>query len=154
MSAVQPSDKGTINRYDGLPFLHSGITCEACHADSEAHVRTNGKAAIVNPARLDAARRDSVCISCHLEGDVSVERAGHSALNYRPGDSISTYMAYYVFGGANPSARGVSEVEQLSQSTCKRTSGDKMSRSRLTVAWFSPRRNSTSRRLSSKLGPS
>jgi predicted CXXCH cytochrome family protein len=127
MSAVQPSDKGTINRYDGLPFLHSGITCEACHADSEAHVRTNGKAAIVNPARLDAARRDSVCISCHLEGDVSVERAGHSALNYRPGDSISTYMAYYVFGGANPSARGVSEVEQLSQSTCKRTSGDKMS---------------------------
>jgi predicted CXXCH cytochrome family protein len=127
MSAVQPSDKGTINRYDGLPFLHSGITCEACHGDSEAHVRTNGKAAIVNPTRLDAARRDSVCISCHLEGDVSVERAGHSALNYRPGDAISTYMAYYVFGGANPSARGVSEVEQLSQSTCKRTSGDKMS---------------------------
>jgi predicted CXXCH cytochrome family protein len=127
MSAVQPSDDGTINRYDGLPFLHSGITCEACHGDSESHVRTKGNASIVNPARLDPARRDSVCISCHLEGDVSVERAGHSALNYRPGDSISTYMAYYVYGGANPSARGVSEVEQLSQSTCKRASGDKMS---------------------------
>jgi len=127
MSAVQPSDDGTINRYAGLPFLHSGITCEACHGDSEPHVRTEGKASIVNPARLDAGRRDSVCISCHLEGDVSVERAGKSALNYRPGDSISTYVDYYVYGGANLSARGVSEVEQLSQSTCKRASGDKMS---------------------------
>ena len=127
MSAVEPSQAGTINRYAGLPFLHGGITCEACHGDSAVHVKSGGHAAIVNPARLDAERRDSVCISCHLEGDVSVERAGRSALDYRPGDSISTYLAYYVRGGANPTARGVSEVEQLSQSTCKRQSGDRMS---------------------------
>jgi len=31
MSGVQASDEGTINRYRGLPFLHAGITCEACH---------------------------------------------------------------------------------------------------------------------------
>lgn len=127
MSAVQPSETGTINRYRGLPFLHGGITCEECHGDSEAHVKSGGHAAIVNPARLDPERRDSVCIGCHLEGDVSIERAGHSALDYRPGDSISTYLAYYVRGGANLTARGVSEVEQLSQSTCKRQSGDRMS---------------------------
>lgn len=127
MSAVQPSDTGTINRYQGLPFLHSGITCEACHGDSAAHVKTKGKAAIVNPAKLNPDLRDSVCISCHLEGDVSVERAGHSALDYKPGDAISTFLAFYVKTGSRLTDRGVSEVEQLSQSTCKRISGEKMS---------------------------
>lgn len=127
MSSVQPADSGTMNRFQGLPFLHGGITCEACHGDSRQHVVTGGKARIVNPSRLDADKRDSICISCHLEGDVSIERAGHDALNYQPGDSISDYLAYYVRAGANITARGVSEVEQLSQSTCKRMSGDKMS---------------------------
>jgi predicted CXXCH cytochrome family protein len=127
MSAVQRSDPGTINRYSGPPFLHGGITCEACHGDAQRHVSSGGKAAIVNPAHLDPERRDSVCISCHLEGDVSIERAEHSAIDYRPGDSISDYLAFYVYSGNNMTARGVSEVEQFAQSTCKRMSGDKMS---------------------------
>lgn len=127
MSAVEHSDPGTINRYSRLPFLHGGITCEACHGDAQRHVSSGGKAPIVNPAHLDPDRRDSVCISCHLEGDVSVARAGRSALDYRPGDSISDYLAFYVYSGNSLTARGVSEVEQLAQSTCKRMSGDKMS---------------------------
>ena len=127
MSSVQPSDAGTINRYQGLAFLHTGITCEACHGDTQRHVLTRGKAGVVSPARLDAIRRDSICISCHLEGDVSVERAGRSALNYRPGESIFSYLSYYVRADAKLTARGVSEVEQLDRSTCKRTSGDRMS---------------------------
>lgn len=127
MSSVQASVPGTVNRYRDLPFLHGGITCEACHGDSARHVESSGQAPIVNPAHLSADPRDSVCISCHLEGDVTVERAGKSALSYRPGDSISSYLAFYIRIKANPRARGVSEVEQLSQSTCKRMSGDKMS---------------------------
>ncbi|HEY2861810.1 MAG TPA: tetratricopeptide repeat protein [Terracidiphilus sp.] len=127
MSALQASDAGTINRYRGLAFLHSGITCEACHGDAETHVRSGGKAEIVNPARLGAEARDSICISCHLEGDILVERAGHSVLDYRPGQSISSFLAFYVNAGSNVMNRGVSEVEQLSQSTCKRISGDRMS---------------------------
>ena len=127
MSAVQASLPGALNRYRDLPFLHGGITCEACHGDSTPHLQSDGKASIVNPAHLDAERRDSVCISCHLEGDVTVERRGKSALDYRPGQSISTYLAFYVRSNAGPNARGVSEVEQLSQSTCKRSSGDSMS---------------------------
>jgi predicted CXXCH cytochrome family protein len=128
MSAVQASEPGTFNRYsNNLPFLHTGITCEECHGDSDRHVKTGGKAAIVNPVKLTAEQRDSVCISCHLEGDVNVERAGQSGLDYRPGDSISKYLAYYVRVGENLTTRGVSEVEQLSESTCKRMSGDKMS---------------------------
>ncbi|MCU1314307.1 MAG: hypothetical protein JWM54_2064, partial [Acidobacteriaceae bacterium] len=127
MSAVQHSDAGTINHYSGLPFQHGGITCEACHGDARQHLSSRGKGAIVNPAKLDPARRDSVCISCHLEGDVSVERAGHSAVDYVPGEVISDYLAFFVYGENNLTARGVSEVEQLEQSTCKRVSGDRMS---------------------------
>jgi len=127
MSAVQHSDPGTINRYRGLPFLHAGITCESCHGDTQTHLASGGKAAVVNPSKLNANRRDSICISCHLEGDVSVERAGHSALDFKPGDSISDFVSYFVYSGQAATKRGVSEVEQLSLSKCKRTSGDAMS---------------------------
>jgi len=140
MSGVVETIPGTINRYQDLPFVSTGITCESCHGDSNAHVRAGGKAAIVNPGRLSAEERDSVCISCHLEGDVTVERAGRSALNYEPGHSISTYLAYYVRGGSNLTARGVSEVEQLSQSVCKRTSGDRMSCTSCHDPHFTPSR--------------
>jgi len=127
MSAVQASDLGTLNRYNGLPFLHGGTTCEACHGDTTAHIRSKGKAPVINPARLSADRRDSLCISCHLEGDVSIDRAGQSPLDFRPGDSISGYLAYYVYSGKDVTTRGVSEIEQLGQSMCKRVSGDRMS---------------------------
>lgn len=127
MSAVQPSDPGTMNRYSHEPFQHGGITCEACHGDSAAHVRAGGKGVIVNPAHLTAELRDSVCISCHLEGDVTIKRASRSALDYKPGEPISKYLTFYVRNGSDLTRRGVSEVEQLAQSTCKRTSGDKMS---------------------------
>lgn len=127
MSAVQRNDPGTVNHYSGLAFLYTGITCEACHGDTRQHVNTGGKAAVINPSRLDAEKRDSICISCHLEGDVSVERAGRSAIDFKPGDAISDYLSYFVFEGKDMTRRGVSEVEQLSLSKCKRTSGNKMS---------------------------
>src|SRR5579863_140912 len=57
MSSVQASDPGTINHYRGLPFLHSGISCEACHGDSSKHVELQGKGPIVNPVRLTADQR-------------------------------------------------------------------------------------------------
>jgi predicted CXXCH cytochrome family protein len=127
MSAVQRSDPGTINRYSGLPFLHMGITCESCHGDARQHVVTGGRTTMVNLAKSDAMVRDSVCISCHLEGDISVERAGRSALDFKPGELISDYLAYFVYRGEGAMERGVSEVEQLSMSICKRTSGNAMS---------------------------
>jgi Doubled CXXCH motif (Paired_CXXCH_1)/Cytochrome c554 and c-prime len=127
MSAVQQSDPGTINHYSGLPFLHAGITCEACHGNTQQHVSTGGKSAVINPAKLDADKRDSICISCHLEGDISVEHVDRSVINYKPGDSISEYLSFFVYKGEDATRRGVSEVEQLSMSKCKRTSGDKMS---------------------------
>lgn len=127
MSSVQPSDPDTINRYSGLPFLHAGITCEACHGDATAHLKSGGKTPVIDLARLAPEKRDSICISCHLEADITVERAGHSMLNFKPGDSIADYLAFYTYTKSDPLARGVSEVEQFNQSMCKRTSGDRMS---------------------------
>jgi predicted CXXCH cytochrome family protein len=127
MSDVQRSDPGTDNHFQGLPFLHGGITCERCHGDTREHVRTAGKAAVINPIRLDADRRDSICISCHLEGDVSVEHRGRAIADFKPGERIEDYISYFVYASAAAGDRGVSEIEQLSLSKCKRSSGDRMS---------------------------
>jgi Tfp pilus assembly protein PilF len=127
MSSLQREDLGSRNRYQALPFLHSGITCERCHGDASQHVATNGRATIINPIKLDPERRDSVCINCHLEGDTNVEHHGRSVLDYKPGDRISDFISYFVYASANAGDRGVSEIEELSLSKCKRISGDAMS---------------------------
>ena len=127
MSGVRRPDQGTEDRYQGLPFENVGITCESCHGDTSRHVATNGASPVINPAKLAPAERDSICISCHLEGVTSVERAGRSVLDFRPGQNISDYLVYYGYSNADMTRRGVSEVEQFMASTCKRTSGDAMS---------------------------
>lgn len=127
MSGVRREDADSKNHYSGAPFLHGGITCESCHGDTSRHAATSGRAPVLNPKDLDAVRRDSVCISCHLEGDTNVERRGMSALDYRPGQNIEDYLTYFVYKDANANSRGVSEIEQLDTSRCKRVSGDRMS---------------------------
>jgi len=127
MSAVQKEDPGTRNHYSRLPFLHFGITCEACHGDSAIHLASAGKSPMVDPAKLDPERRDSVCISCHLEGDASVEHRSRAAVDYRPGDDYTGFVSSFVRAGADTTNRAVSQVEALSLSKCKRVSGDRMS---------------------------
>ncbi len=127
MSGVRKPDLGTENRYSGPAFLHTGITCESCHGSTDAHVASGGKAAVINPARLAAAERDSVCVVCHLEGDTRVERRGTSVLNYKPGEDIRRYMAYFSYAVDANTKRAVSEIEQFQASRCKRMSGAAMS---------------------------
>ena len=55
--------------------------------------------AIVNPAKLSPERRDAVCMQCHLEGKVAIERPGRHAYEFRPGESLNDYMRYYVMAG-------------------------------------------------------
>ena len=126
MSDVQAPDRGSRDHFAGLPFLHGGITCEACHGDAGAHVASGGKVAVVNPMKLDATARESVCISCHLEGDVSVEHKGRSVASYKPGDHIADTLTHFVLAHDSTS-RSVSETEELEASRCKRASGDQMS---------------------------
>ena len=126
VSGTQKEDPGTLNHYSGPPFLHVGITCEACHGDPAQHVASGGKIPLVSLAKLDSERRDSVCLNCHLEGDSNIDHRGRSIMNFQPGDRIVDYASYYVRAGAGATNRGVSQVEALDLSMCKRMSGDRM----------------------------
>jgi hypothetical protein len=125
VSGMQPPLQGTENHYPQPPFTHGGISCERCHGPGAAHV--NG-GAIINPAKLLPARRDEICMQCHLEGKVAIERSGRHVYDFRPGDSLADFIRYFVLVGANGAGLGaVSQVEALAQSECKKKSGDAMS---------------------------
>ena len=88
----------------------------------------NAGGAIVNPAKLPAARRDAVCMQCHLEGNAAIERAGKHLYEYRPGDNLSDYVRYYILADSKGTGlRATSQFEALSQSACQKKSGDAMS---------------------------
>jgi predicted CXXCH cytochrome family protein len=125
-SGAVEQDPGTLNHYAGLPFLHGGIMCESCHGDAAKHVGSGGKVPLVNLAKLDPERRDSVCLNCHLEGDSNIDHRGVSVANFKPGDKITDFVSYYVRAGAGATNRGVSQVEALNLSMCKRMNGNQM----------------------------
>lgn len=103
-----------------------GITCERCHGEAEAHRRSAGKAAVVNPAKLGAAERDSVCAQCHLTGAARVAKYRGDGKAWRPGEKLADYSA--VFVAAGESGLGVtSHFEKLALSECQGKSGAKMS---------------------------
>jgi hypothetical protein len=78
----------------------------------------------VNPAKLSADRRDSVCAQCHLAGEVRVMRAGATWNSYRPGERLSDSVTTFVRAGTAPGMRVTSHFEKLAQSACKQGAGD------------------------------
>jgi Tetratricopeptide repeat/Cytochrome c554 and c-prime len=124
VSGMRAPIDGTENRYQMPLLTHSGVSCERCHGPAAAHVKGGP---IVNPAKLSPDRRDAICMQCHMEGRVSIERAGRHIYDFKPGDVLSDYVRYYVLTGASGQLGAVSQVEALAQSTCKKSSGDKMS---------------------------
>jgi hypothetical protein len=125
VSGMQPPVKGTANRYPEPAFTHNGVLCERCHGSGAAHV--NG-GPIVNPAKLTPARREEVCMQCHLEGKAAIERPGRHLYEFRPGDALGDYVRYFELVGVQGTELGaVSQVEALLQSKCKKKSGDAMS---------------------------
>lgn len=126
-TAVQPSLPQARNRYAGLPFLQAGIGCSDCHGDPSQHLASLGAGPIVNPGKLEAVRRDSICMQCHLEGAVAVYQPGRSLAQFRPGDDLSKYVVYFEETIGKPGVRrAVSQYEALLQSACKRASGDRL----------------------------
>lgn len=125
VSGMHAPERGSENRYGRPAFSQNGVSCERCHGAGAAHV-TGG--AIVNPVKLTPARRDEICMQCHLEGKVAIERAGRHVYEYRPGERLSDYIRYFELVGVQRNALGaVSQVEALAQSTCKKKSGEAMS---------------------------
>ena len=125
--------EGTQNRYRGAPFLEGAIGCERCHGPGAAHVNRMGAGAaagskqIVNPARLEPVRRDSVCARCHLTGEINVARVSRSPSSFRPGDVLSDHAVAFVW--SPPKDDGIKVIghfEKLWQSRCKQVSGDRL----------------------------
>jgi predicted CXXCH cytochrome family protein len=125
-SNAQLPAAGTEDKYALPLFAHAGITCERCHGPGAAHANTHGS--IVNPAKLTAERRDSICMQCHLEGNAAVVQPGRNLNDFQPGQKLSETVHYFVLeGGASEGFRALSQTEALARSLCKRKTGDAMS---------------------------
>ncbi len=103
--------------------LLTGITCERCHGPSEDHVRKPSASNIVNPSKLPARARESVCEQCHLEGAVRVLNPGKNWGDFHPGENFERTAAVYVLNRSGHEVKAVSQVEQLAQSRCASKSG-------------------------------
>jgi tetratricopeptide (TPR) repeat protein len=148
-SDAQAPMPGTENKYGSPLFAHAGITCERCHGGDVSHGASAQKVAssaagkiagggggasaaggsahagTINPAKLTAVKRDSVCMQCHLEGNAAIEQPGRHLYEFRPGDDLAEFVRYYILtGDGKENVRAVSQFEALAQSGCKRAAGD------------------------------
>jgi predicted CXXCH cytochrome family protein len=115
------------NHYAAAPFAAAGITCTACHGDASAHVASGGKVSMLKIGSLDTLKRNSICLSCHLEGQTTVVHEGHELAKFTPGDNLFDSATYYVRSGEIGSGgRATSQWEALLESACERKSGNKM----------------------------
>jgi len=116
------------------PAFHElSIGCERCHGAGGQHVThyRNGSVAdvIVNPAKLDPARRDSVCAQCHLQGVERVLRPGSTDFDFQPGQLIGEIWTIFVDQSSEKdgTTHAVSHVEQMQSSRCYTESDEQMS---------------------------
>jgi tetratricopeptide (TPR) repeat protein len=122
-SAIQRI-QGTQNAYDSPPFREGGVACERCHGPGSDHI-TIGKP-MVNPAKLPAAERDSICEQCHLSGEIRVPKPSNEEGDFNPGERLANSLTVFVRAGTPSPMRVTSHVENLAQSACKRASGERL----------------------------
>lgn len=112
-------------KYERVP---EGIGCERCHGPGSVHVDarlTTPEAVgdvdttIVNPAHLSLERRLDVCQQCHLHTTVSVLRDGRTAYDFRPSQSLASYVSF--FAAEQPTTNTIdviSHADRMTQSRC------------------------------------
>ncbi len=115
---------GTQNAYASPPFREGGVSCERCHGEGSDHIAT-GKP-MLNPAKLAATERDSICEQCHLSGEIRVAKSGKDDLAFRPGHRLADDLTVFVRSGSPSPLKVTSHAEDLAQSACKRASGEKL----------------------------
>lgn len=112
---------GTANGYRTPPFREGGVSCERCHGAGNEHVA--GRGGIINPVKLAADRRDSICAQCHLAGEARIARKG--AEPFRPGSRLADSLVVFEWSG-EPDMNVTSHFERLEESACKKASGDRL----------------------------
>ena len=115
---------GTNNRYEDIPF--TPISCERCHGSGAEHARQPSAKNIVNPAKLAARARDSVCEQCHLEGAIRILNPGKDWWDFHAGGELEPVFAVYLEANGAGGFKAVSQVEQLAQSKCAQKSGGQL----------------------------
>ncbi|MEP6538554.1 MAG: tetratricopeptide repeat protein, partial [Bryobacteraceae bacterium] len=116
----------TLNGYKQPAIETEGISCERCHGAVDAHLRTPSARNILNPKKLDARARDSVCEQCHLGGEARIPNPGRRIAEFTAGQRLEEVFSVYVFNNPTGGLKVVSHAEQLALSNCARKSGDKM----------------------------
>jgi len=114
--------------------LPEGIDCQRCHGPGAEHVRTSGRAPIVNPAKLTPESRMEVCMQCHMEttsGRIPavLQAFDRGTFSYIPGQPLADFAISFDHApgtGHDEKFEAVSSVYRLRQSRCFRESGGKM----------------------------
>jgi predicted CXXCH cytochrome family protein len=117
-----------------LGEIPEGIDCQRCHGPGGEHVRTAGRAPMVNPAKLSPERRMEVCMQCHLEttsGRIPAVLQGfdRGAFSYIPGQPLVDFAISFDHApgtGHEGKFEAVSSVYRLRQSRCFLESGGKL----------------------------
>ncbi|MGA7240071.1 MAG: hypothetical protein WBY44_30595 [Bryobacteraceae bacterium] len=116
---------GTTNQYASPVFAEEAISCARCHGPVEEHLRRPVPGSIINPAKLAATARDSVCEQCHLAGVTRVLNPGKDFDDFRPGERLEDVFTVYTRAGARD-FKVISHAEQLALSACARNSQGKL----------------------------
>lgn len=125
---VAPAGR-SMNTYRDPAFHELSIGCENCHGPGKHHIalRESDPGAameadeIVNPARLDPDRSESVCNQCHLQAAARIPRFGRSDLDFRPGRRLEEIWTSFDQGNSvtgDGRTRSVSHVQQMHESRC------------------------------------
>ena len=117
------------NRYSDPVLELEAISCDRCHGQTEAHLAAPSPDTILNPAKLPAAQRDSVCEQCHLSGEQRILNPGKTFGAFQPGMELEEVFSVYVNDHGRDAAgrfKVVSHFEQLKLSPCRQKSGERM----------------------------
>jgi Tfp pilus assembly protein PilF len=140
--AIEENNRDGFWRKQAFPAsLPEGLGCQRCHGPGAEHVRralasddaASVRAAIVNPSRLEPARRKDVCYECHMQPAIAlmpIRRLGRDVFSFRPGQPLADYESQLDIVDPDMPQSERFEINhapyRLEQSRCYRDSGAKL----------------------------